>query len=141
MILFVCTGNTCRSPMACALARAAGVDAQSAGLQAYDGAPATPQAVRAARLFGADLTGHRARTVDETMMREAEEVWVMTEGHEALLNRMFPAYSRKVNVLWPPIPDPYGGDGRTYEKCARSLIEAMRWAGILPSGQQSSPGL
>ena len=133
MILFVCTGNTCRSPMACAMARAAGVDAQSAGIRAPDGAPASPQAIRAARLYGADLTGHKARTVDEALLGEAEEVWVMTEAHEAMLNMMFPEYSRKVNVLWPPIPDPYGGDDRTYEKCAQSLLEALRRAEILPA--------
>ncbi len=132
MILFVCTGNTCRSPLACALARAAGVDAQSAGLYTSPGSPASPLAIRTAKLHGADLTGQRARTLDEAMLREAEEVWVMTEAHEAALNMMFPEYSRKVSVLWPPIPDPYGGDERTYEKCARSLIEAMRRAEILP---------
>ena len=119
--------------MACAMARAAGVDAQSAGLNASDGAPASPQAVRAARLYGADLSGHRARTVNEAMLREAEAVWVMTEAHEAMLNMMFPQYSRKVNVLWPPIPDPYGGDSRKYEKCAQRLVEAMRRAEILPA--------
>ena len=133
MILFVCTGNTCRSPMACALARAAGVDAQSAGLHALPGAPASPQAIRAASFYGADLTGHRARTVDEALLREAEAVWVMTEAHEAMLNMMFPQYSRKVSVLWPPIPDPYGGDERTYEKCAKNLLEALRRAEILPA--------
>ena len=133
MILFVCTGNTCRSPMASALARAAGVDAQSAGMHAFPGAPASPQAIRAARLYGADLTDHRARMLDETMLRDAEAVWVMTEAHEALLNMMFPQYARKVNVLWPPIPDPFGGDDRTYERCAKSLMEAMQRADILPS--------
>ena len=132
MILFVCTGNTCRSPMACALARAAGVDAQSAGLHANPGAPASPRAIRAARLYGADLTGHKARMLDETMMRDAEEVWVMTEAHEAVLNMMFPEYSRKVSVLWPPIPDPFGRGERAYEKCAQNLIDAMRRAEILP---------
>ena len=133
MILFVCTGNTCRSPMASALARAAGVDAQSAGLRAFPGAPASPQAIRAAGLYGADLTGHRARMLDEAMLRDAEAVWVMTEAHEALLSMMFPQYARKVNVLWPPIPDPFGGDDRTYERCAKSLMEAMQRAEILPS--------
>ena len=132
MILFVCTGNTCRSPMACALARAAGVDAQSAGLYACEGAPASPQAVRAVGLYGADLTGHRARTVNEAMLRKADAVWVMTEGHEAALNGMFPAYAGKVNVLWPPIPDPYGGGDRGYAVCAQRLLEAMRRAEILP---------
>ncbi len=138
MILFVCTGNTCRSPMACALARAAGVDAQSAGLHAFPGAPASPKAIRAAKLYGADLTGHKARMLDESMLRDAEEVWVMTEAHEAMLNMMFPQYSRKISVLWPPIPDPYGGDDRDYEKCAKRLMEAMQRAGILPKDRVES---
>ena len=132
MILFVCTGNTCRSPLACALARAAGVDAQSAGLRPFPGAPASAHTRTIARRYGIDLSGHRARQLDEAMMREAEAVWVMTEDHEALLNMMFPQYSRKVSVLWPPIPDPWGGDERAYEKCAQRLLEAMRRAEILP---------
>ena len=56
MILFVCTGNTCRSPLAAALARAYGVDAQSAGLSADPGDVATPEAVRASQRHGADLS-------------------------------------------------------------------------------------
>ena len=133
MILFVCTGNTCRSPLACALARAAGVDAQSAGLAAQPGAPASAPAIRAAARFGADLTGHRARMADEALLRQAEAVWVMTESHEAALHMMYPQFSHKVDVLRPPIPDPYGGDDQAYQRCAQSLLEAMRRAGILPS--------
>ena len=133
MILFVCTGNTCRSPLACALARTAGLDAQSAGIKPVPGAPASAPTQAIARRYGIDLSGHRARKLDEAMLREAEDVWVMTEDHETLLNIMFPQYSRKVNVLWPPIPDPYGGGERAYEKCVQRLLEAMRRAEILPN--------
>ncbi len=132
MILFVCTGNTCRSPLACALARSAGVDAQSAGISPLPGAPASAHTQTIARRYGVDLSGHRARQVDEALLREAEAVWVMTEDHQALLDMMFPQYARKTGVLWPPIPDPYGGGLPVYEKCAQRLLEAMRRAEIMP---------
>ena len=90
MILFVCTGNTCRSPLAAALARAYGVDAQSAGLSAYPGDPASSQAARVARLYGADLSGHRARQVTREMVDQADAIFVMTPGHRAALCALFP---------------------------------------------------
>ena len=134
MILFVCSGNTCRSPMACALARAAGVDAQSAGLSAWPGAPATPQAIRAAARLGADLSGHRARQVDEALLSQARQIWVMTDGIRAALCAMYPAFEARVDVLEPAIPDPYGRDDAAYDRCAQSLLYAMGRAGILPPG-------
>lgn len=131
MILFVCTGNTCRSPLAAALARAAGIDACSAGLAACPGDPATPQAVRAARRHGADLSDHRARTVDGDLMARAEQVWVMTPGHYDALAFRFPRYAGKISVLEPPVPDPYGGDDAVYEACMKGLSLAMTRAGII----------
>ncbi len=131
MILFVCTGNTCRSPLAAALARSRGVDAQSAGLMVWPGSPATPEAVRAARRHGADLTGHQAQPVTEALMRQAEAVWVMTSGHEEALALRYPEYAAKVTVLEPSIPDPYGGDDAVYERCALRLLDAMKRSGIV----------
>ena len=132
MILFVCTGNTCRSPLACALARAAGVDAQSAGLAAAPGSPASPRAVRAARRYGADLSGHRARQVDEDMVNRADAIWVMTENHRLALCAMYPWRESRIDVLEPPIPDPYGGDDEVYDKCAQRILLALRRAEIIP---------
>ncbi len=132
MILFLCTGNTCRSPLACAMARARGVDAQSAGLRARDGAPASPRAIRAGRLLGVDLSGHRARQVDEDMLRQARQVWVMTEEQREGLCFMYPEVERKTDALEPEIPDPWGGDDAAYEHCAHRLLETMLRMGILP---------
>ena len=132
MILFLCTGNTCRSPMAAAMARAKGIDAASAGLFAVDGAPASPQAVRAAARRGGDLRAHAARTVTESMIRQADQIYVMTEAHRQALTARFPGSERKTRVLSPSIPDPYGGDDRVYEQCAQALETAMARAGIIP---------
>ena len=131
MILFVCTGNTCRSPLAAALARAYGVDAQSAGLSAYPGDPASSQAARVARLYGADLSGHRARQVTREMVDQADAIFVMTPGHRAALCALFPQAASRARVLEPSIPDPYGGGEAVYRQCAESLLEAMKRAGII----------
>ncbi|MBQ7655917.1 MAG: low molecular weight protein arginine phosphatase [Clostridia bacterium] len=130
MILFICTGNTCRSPLAAALAKSRGVDAQSAGLMAWPGSPATDEAIRAAAHHGGDLKSHRARPVTEELLKQADKVWVMTPEHWSALNQCFPEYAYKVDVLAPAIPDPYGGDDAVYERCAARLIEAMKRAGI-----------
>lgn len=130
MILFVCTGNTCRSPLAAALARAHGVDAQSAGLSADPGDPAAPEAVRAARRHGADLSAHRARNVQSYLIGEASRVYAMTPDHARTLRMKFPEYAERVFVLTPSISDPEGGDDGVYEACAQKLLIAMRNAGI-----------
>ncbi len=132
MILFVCTGNTCRSPLAAALARAYGVDAQSAGLSADPGDPAPPEAVRAAKRHGGDLSAHQARNVQVYLIREAAQVYAMTRDHEKTLRMRFPEYIEKIHVLNPFISDPYGGNDAVYEECALKLLTAMRNAGIIP---------
>ena len=68
VILFVCSGNTCRSPLAAALACVHGVDARSAGLNADPGDPAAPEAVRVAKRYGADLSAHEARNVQAKLI-------------------------------------------------------------------------
>lgn len=132
MILFVCTGNTCRSPLAAALARAYGVDAQSAGLSADPGDVATPEAVRTAQRHGVDLSNHYARNVQAYLMREASQVYAMTRDHERILQMRFPEYARKIHILNPSISDPFGGNDAVYDACAEKLLVAMCNAGIIP---------
>jgi len=132
VILFVCTGNTCRSPLAAALTRSRGIDAESAGLTAWPGSPATPEAIRAAKRHGADLTRHQAQPVTEELLKKADQVWVMTPGHLDALILRFPELAAKAEVLYPEIPDPYGGDDAVYERCALRLLEALKRAGIIP---------
>ena len=131
MILFICTGNTCRSPMAAALARSRGIDAESAGISAWPGSPASEKAIRSAALHGADLSNHKARQVTEEMLKEADQVWVMTGSHWEALNMRFGDLAAKADVLYPEVPDPYGGDDAAYARCALRLLDSMKRAGII----------
>lgn len=131
MLLFVCTGNTCRSPMAAALCRSRGIDAQSAGLSAASGSPATPQAIRAAHRHGADLTDHLSRPVTRALLQTADRVFVMTAAHAIALQTRFPEAAPRVTVLKPAIPDPYGGDDAVYEDCILHIAQALKNAGVI----------
>lgn len=106
-ILFVCTGNTCRSSMAAALARkylqergALGKwQVTSAGLAAAEGAPPTPEAVDAVAELGADLTGHRARRLTPEMVEQADLILTMTREHNQAVLRQVPQAEGKVYTL------------------------------------------
>jgi protein-tyrosine-phosphatase len=137
-VLFVCTGNTCRSPLAESLCRrmlaarlgcppdelpARGFVVHSAGVMAYPGDAASEGAVIAAAELGADLTAHRSRPVNPELLADATHVFAMTGGHLAVLSARFP------NVGPPPlplagsqdIPDPIGGELDEYRACARAI--------------------
>lgn len=84
-VLFVCTGNICRSPFAEAVARREGLDAESAGLEAYTGAGPTEDAIAVARELGYDISSHRARSLTAEMVEQADVVVSMTAAHVAAL--------------------------------------------------------
>jgi protein-tyrosine-phosphatase len=84
-VLFVCTGNICRSPFAEAVARAEGLDVESAGLEAYAGAGPTDDAIAVARERGYDLSSHHARPLTEEMLQRADVVVGMTAAHVSAL--------------------------------------------------------
>lgn len=130
MILFVCTGNTCRSPLAAALALRRGVPAASAGLAAREGSPASWGALCAAKRLGIDLSGHRARPVTAEMVNEAARVYAMTGWQAARLRAAFPQAAHKILALDPEIPDPYGSGDDAYEACVQALLFALDCAGI-----------
>ena len=134
-VTFVCTGNTCRSPMAVvALRRALGADGErvaieSAGTGAWDGQPATDFAVEVASRAGGDLRGHRARRLTPAMVRESDLLLVMERSHLASV-RALDADPSRTQVLseWPapgepelPISDPFGASIEAYEECWRRI--------------------
>lgn len=86
-ILFVCSGNTCRSPMAMALFRLEKTDiqAESAGISAQNGQPASMEAIRACQILGADLTKHKSRRITPEMINDADIIAAMTSSHKMQL--------------------------------------------------------
>jgi protein-tyrosine-phosphatase len=103
-ILFVCTGNICRSPMAEYLFREHhatehGWRVGGAGTHAPVGSPASREAVKALKEVGIDLRPHRSRQLTDALVDEADLIVVMTEGHRQICLERFPAAADKVHVL------------------------------------------
>lgn len=124
--LFVCTGNTCRSPMAqWLMAHLSGQPCQSAGLYAFPGQGASLGAIHALKAYGLDLSQHRSQPVTHALLTWADQVWAMTPGHLAALMTDYPQFSCKYHVFDPAIPDPYGGDEGVYLQTAQALYHRL----------------
>lgn len=132
-IIFICTGNTCRSPMAEGLFRAhggeeqTGLAAASAGLFTQDGLPASDNAVTAAKELGADISAHRSRMLTHEMAQSARYLVCMTGAHYDRVCELFPDCADKVFTLTQrDVSDPFGGDLETYRRAAAEIDEGVR---------------
>lgn len=138
-ILFVCSGNTCRSPMARAIfskllaeAGNSNFTADSAGLYAQEGLPASRGALKALQDLGLDLSGHQSKRVSESLAAEADLILTMTRDQKEDLAQLFPQKPGKVYTLGQfigqpglDITDPYGQDINTYRKSSMDIWAAL----------------
>ena len=136
-IIFVCTGNTCRSPMAAAMAgqlfAQAGLTVEifSAGVNAMLGQPASRHAISVMEESGLCLLSHRAATVSEELLDGATLVLTMTGSHRAILLSDYPSAGDRVYTLaeyvgdTADVADPFGGSVEEYRACAAQIKDML----------------
>ena len=125
-ILFVCTGNTCRSPMAEGYLRSKeldGITVISRGL-ASDGSPVSLNSKTAMAEVGIDISGHISRQITDRDIKNADKIICLSPSHRAvLLSAGVP--QEKLYILGNGISDPFGGDITVYRRCRDEIFAAI----------------
>lgn len=137
-ILFVCTGNTCRSPMAAALLedmaknKGIGLDVKSAGIYALDGQNATREAMEALKDNNINIEDHRASIVHRDLLNEADLILTMGKSHKSELVSRFGDFDEKIYTLneyaygvEKDIADPFGGNINIYRNTKEEIEKAL----------------
>jgi protein-tyrosine phosphatase len=143
LVVVVCTGNTCRSPMAEVMFRhriaqkvgcrdedleERGAVVMSAGIAAMMGSQAAPEAVAAMAQRGLDLSRHESQPLTAQLARQADVIFAMTRSHLSAIASQWPDAAIRAKLLSPDefdIADPIGASAEVYEKCAEQLDAAI----------------
>ncbi len=136
-IIFVCSGNICRSPLAAGMAKAkldeAGVASViiSAGTLQLTGKPAASNSVAAGAAIGVDISSHRSQGLTRPLMERADYLVVMSPSHAAFISKHVPSATSKVVRLWDyvdgydQIADPVGMDLDAFVECRDLMDRAL----------------
>lgn len=142
-ILFVCSGNTCRSPMAQALLgkaleekpdkiKEAKISIFSAGICALPGQPPSPEAVETMLRYKIDISGHRSRSLDITLLARADLILAMTRSQCDFLKKNFPGHVKHIFTLAEfagqnneDVEDPFGQDLESYQRSAIQINNCL----------------
>ncbi len=127
-IIFTCTGNTCRSPIAEGLFKKKtkkffdNIIVSSCGLSTMPGDTASENAIKVMSERGVDLTLHRSRQINHFIIDEADYIICLAQSH---YNALYPIVGSKAVLLGKGIPDPYMGDENVYRACADSIEQEI----------------
>ena len=137
-ILFVCTGNTCRSPMAevyfkslCEKSGRTDITVESAGTFGGEGEPASSQSVSVMKNYGIDLSMHRSSTLTKKKIDTADLIIAMTSSHRHHVGSISSSALKKTRTLLEfaqkqgNISDPFGGTEKIYSDCFSEMKEAL----------------
>ncbi len=132
-VCFVCTGNTCRSPMAEAvfngIAKKEGLNirALSAGLAADGISPISENAKIALRNAGIEFNAERvSRPIDAPTVAKCDKIVGITGSHAMALMMRYPQFAGKIFAMPTDIPDPYGGDLTVYTECLEAITSCIK---------------
>lgn len=137
-VLFICTGNTCRSPMAegilndLSMKRAINYKSRSAGIFAMDGGRAADNAIEAMKDIGIDISDHASKSIEKDLLEEVDLILTMSKGHKDSLISYYPQIENKVYLLNEyadgtnkDIEDPYGMGLDYYIKARDEIYKAV----------------
>lgn len=141
-IIFICTGNTCRSAMAQGYMKKIveemklQIEVYSAGIYAQDGEKASLEAKEVMKKYGVDLEKHRATSLKKSCILKADIILCATLAHKQIIIQMFPELKDKVYTIKEyaygigsyskDIQDPWGQNINSYENCAKEITDAIK---------------